>query len=104
MYAVFQLSGFQFKAEEGQTVKVPLQSGDEGTKIDIAEVLMVKAKDKVLVGAPFVEGASIKAEVVGSERDAKVSIYKYKRRTKYRRRAGHRQDFTTLKIKKIVTP
>ena len=103
MYAVFQIAGFQFSGEKGALVKVPHRKEKKGDKIDITEVLLIKDKKKVLVGTPFVEGAKVEAEVVDSGKDDKVLIYKYKRRTKYRRTQGHRQDYTQLKIKKIVT-
>ena len=104
MYAVFQIAGFQYSGEEGALVKVPLQKENQGDKIDISEVLLVKDKDKVLVGTPFVDGAKVEAEVVGAGKNDKVLIYKYKRRTKYRRTQGHRQDFTRIKINKIIAP
>ena len=104
MYAVFQIAGFQYSGEEGALVKVPLQNENQGDKIDISEVLLVRDKDKVLVGTPFVDGAKVEAEVVGAGKNDKVLIYKYKRRTKYRRTQGHRQDFTQIKINKIVAP
>ena len=104
MYAVFQIAGFQYSGEEGALVKVPLQNENQGDKIDISEVLLVRDKDKVLVGTPFVDGATVEAEVVGAGKNDKVLIYKYKRRTKYRRTQGHRQDFTQIKINKIVAP
>lgn len=104
MYAVFQLSGFQFSAEEGSLVKVPLQNSEAGTKLDINEVLLLKSGDKTMVGTPFVADAKIEAEVVGSGKEDKIKIYKYKRRTKYRRSQGHRQDYTEIQINKIVAP
>lgn len=103
MYAVFQIAGFQYSGEEGALLKVPRQKENKGDKIDITEVLLVKDEDKVLVGTPFVEGAKVETEVVGAGKNDKVLIYKYKRRTKYRRTQGHRQDYTQLKINKIVT-
>ena len=104
MYAVFNLSGFQYTAEEGEVLKVPFQSSDAGSKFDINNVLLIKGKDDTLVGTPFIENAKIEAEVMGNGKDDKVLIYKYKRRTKYRRTQGHRQDFTEIKINKIVSP
>jgi large subunit ribosomal protein L21 len=104
MYAVFQMSGFQFSGEEGKVVRVPRQDLEKGNTLDISEVLMVKNKDNVMVGTPFVEGATVKAEVMGSSKDDKVRVYKYKRRTKYRKTIGHRQDYTEIKINKIVLP
>ena len=104
MYAVFQLSGFQFNAEEGAVIKVPLQKTEKGKKIKLEEVLMIKGDDKVLVGTPLVEGAKIEAEVLGHGKYDKIIIYKYKRRTKYRKTQGHRQDFSEIKINKIISP
>ncbi|MFZ5981944.1 MAG: 50S ribosomal protein L21 [Candidatus Zixiibacteriota bacterium] len=104
MYAVFQVGGFQFSGEEGALLKIPRRNEKTGDKVDIPEVLLVKNNDKVLIGTPFVEGARIEAEVMGAGKNDKVLIYKYKRRTKYRRTQGHRQDFTKIKINKIITP
>lgn len=104
MYAVFQISGFQYSASEGDTLRIPLQQVDSGNKLDINEVLLIKNDEDALVGKPFIENAKIEAEVLNSGKDDKVLIYKYKRRTKYRRRQGHRQDFSEIKINKIVTP
>ncbi|MCB2231390.1 50S ribosomal protein L21 [bacterium] len=104
MYAVFQVSGFQYRAEEGEVLQIPLQKVGEGDSIDITDVLLVQNNDAATVGTPFVEGAKVTAEVLRHAKAEKVEIYKYKRRTKYRRRQGHRQDFTEIKINKIVTP
>jgi len=104
MYAVFEVAGFQFRGEAGDVLEVPRRKLAAGDKLDISEVLLVKDNDKVLVGTPYVEGAKIEAEVTGEGKGEKVRIYKYKRRTKYRRRQGHRQDFTKVKINNIVVP
>ncbi len=104
MYAVFQMSGFQFSGEEGDVIQVPLQDHEAGAKVDISEVLLVKNGETSHVGTPFVADAKIEAEVVGHEKDDKVLIYKYKRRTKYRRTQGHREEYSSIKINKIVAP
>jgi large subunit ribosomal protein L21 len=104
MYAMFQVSGFQFRAEEGDTVQIPRQQVSEGDKLDISDVMLIKREDESLIGTPFVDGAKIEAEVVSHGKGDKIEVYKYKRRTKYRRRQGHRQDFTEIKVNKIVTP
>ncbi len=104
MYAVFQLSGFQYTVSEGDVIRVPRQAAEKGGALDISEVLLVKDGESALVGRPFVDDARIEAEVLGEGKDDKVLIYKYKRRTKYRRRQGHRQDYTELKINRIVVP
>ena len=104
MYAVFQVAGFQFRGAKGDVVQIPRQKLTAGDKLDISEVLLVKDDDKVLVGTPFVEGAKIEAEVTDEGKTPKVLVYKYKRRTKYRRRRGHRQDYTEVKINNIIAP
>ena len=104
MYAVFHLSGFQYKGEEGAILKVPLQTDTDGSKLEITEVMLVKTGDSSVVGTPYVEGAKIEAEILGHGKNDKVRVYKYKRRTKYRLTQGHRQDFTEIRINKIVAP
>lgn len=104
MLAVFQLSGYQYSASEGETIRVPRQETPAGGKLNITEVLLVKDNDRALVGRPFIEAAAVEAEIVGTGKTDKVLVYKYKRRTKYRRRYGHRQDYTDLKITRIVAP
>lgn len=104
MYAVFQVSGFQYRAEEGEVLQIPLQKAGQGETLDLTDVLLVQHNDAATIGTPFVEGAKIQAEILRHGKGDKVEIYKYKRRTKYRRRQGHRQDFTEIKVNKIVTP
>ena len=104
MYAVFNISGFQYSVEEGEVLKIPLQDVKVGDKIDINEVMLIKGNDDAVVGSPYIENARIQAEVLSHGKDDKVLIYKYKRRTKYRRRQGHRQDYSEVKINKIVSP
>lgn len=104
MYAMIQVAGFQFRAEEGATLRVPQQKAEVGSKLNLDQVMLVKKNDESLIGTPYVDGAKVEAEVVGHTKGEKIHIYKYKRRTKYRRRQGHRQDYTDIKINKIVTP
>ncbi|UCG60545.1 MAG: 50S ribosomal protein L21 [Candidatus Zixiibacteriota bacterium] len=104
MYAVFKLSGIQFSAEEGEIIKAPLQNAKQGAKIDITDILLVKDKGRTLIGTPYVANAKIQAEVIEHGKSDKVLVYKYKRRTKYRRTQGHRQKYSEVKINKIVAP
>ena len=104
MQAVFQLSGFQFNVEDGEVLKVPRQKAKVGDSFDIDEILMVKGKKTTLVGTPTVDGAKIEAVLLGNGRSDKVTVFKFKRRTKYRRTTGHSQDYSEIKIKKIVAP
>lgn len=102
MLAIFKLGAHQFQCEKGDVLKVSKIDREVGDKLEIKEILMLKDKDEVIVGKPLVENASIEAEIVGAGKDDKVLIYKYKRRTKSRRTQGHRQDFTKIKINKII--
>ncbi len=104
MYAVFQLSGCQFSVEEGAVIKAPFQNAEKGSKIDITEVLLVKDNHDAMIGSPYVDGARVEAEVLDNGKSDKVRVYTYKRRTKYRRRHGHRQQYSEIKINKIVVP
>jgi len=104
MQAVFQLSGFQFDVEEGEVLKVPRQKAKVGDSFDIDEILLVKDKETTTIGTPTVEGAKIEAVLLGNGRSDKVTVFKFKRRTKYRRTTGHSQDYSEIKIKKIVIP
>ena len=102
LYAVFKLSGFQFGAEEGEVLRVPRQQASEGDTIDISEVLMLKDNDDTRIGTPLVDSAKVEAEVLSHGKADKVVVYKYKRRTKYRRTRGHRQDYSEIRIKRIA--
>lgn len=104
MYAVFQIDGFQYRAEEGAIIRVPLQSAKAGEKVELGDILLVKEDDSAIIGTPFVAGAKIQAEVVGLTRGEKLMTFKYKRRTKSRRTHGHKQDYTEIKVTKIVSP
>jgi len=101
MLAVFKVGGHQFQGEKGDVLRVSKLNLKDGEKLEIKEVLLLKDKDDVTVGTPFIENAAVEAEVVSSGKDDKVLIYKFKRRTKYRRTQGHRQDFTEIKINNI---
>ena len=102
MFAVVEIAGKQMRVEKGATVRVPLLDAEEGSKHSFGDVLLVSGEGKTQVGQPHVGGASVEATVVGHGRDAKVIVFKMKRRKKYRRRNGHRQDFTQLQIDDIA--
>ncbi len=104
MYAVFQIAGFQYTAEEGATLKIPHQKAEVGTKFDINEILLIRDQDRTLTGTPLIEKAKIEAEILGRGRAEKQVVYKYKRRTKYRRTQGHRQDYSEIRVNKIIAP
>ena len=98
MFAVFQSGGKQHRVAEGDVVKLELLGAEAGEEVVFDKVLMVANGDDVNVGAPYVDGGQVKAEVVRNERDKKVRIIKFKRRKDYLKRQGHRQWFTEVKI------
>lgn len=101
MYAVIRDRGAQYRVEEGQTLDVALMEAEPGEQVTLSEVLMVGGTDDVKIGAPLIANASVIAEVIGEARGEKIVVFKYKRKKRYRRRTGHRQDYTRLQIKEI---
>lgn len=104
MYAVIETGGTQFTVEVGHQVRVPQIDGSVGDKITLDKVLIISDGNDPKIGTPYLENASVDAELTAQDKAEKVTIYKYKRRTKYRRTKGHRQPFTELKILKINAP
>ena len=103
MIAVIKTGGKQYKVSEKDKIKVEKVEGDEGKNIVFDQILMVaddKGKD-VKVGAPIVSGAKVKAKVLRQARAKKVEVVKYKNKTRYKRKAGHRQLFTEVEILEI---
>lgn len=98
MFAVIKTGGKQYKVTEGDKLVVEKLEGDAGSKITFDQVLMVGTDKGVKVGAPVVEGASVTAELVETSRGDKVMVIKKTRRNTYRRRRGHRQTETLVKI------
>ena len=101
MYAIIEAGGLQYQVAEGDVIRVPMHIAQPGETQEFDQVLLVVDGEDAQVGTPTVEGARVEAEVVDQGRDDKVLVFKKKRRTKYRRMRGHRQDFTDLKIGKI---
>lgn len=97
MYAVIRTGGKQYRVSEGDRLRVEKLPGDVGSKVELDEVLMLGG-DKVSVGKPLVEGAKVSAEIVGQDRAKKLVIFKFRRRKNHRRKKGHRQYYTELKI------
>jgi large subunit ribosomal protein L21 len=97
-YAIFSTGGQQFKAEPGLIVRVPHLEAEPGAKVTFDHVLLTSDGKDVTTGKPTVKGAKVTAEVVRHGKDKKVRIFRFARRTGYRRKAGHRQEFTEVKI------
>ena len=97
MYAVIKTGGKQYRVSEGARVRVEKLPGAVGDKVELTDVLMLGG-EKVSVGAPLVKGAAVTAEIVAQDKAKKVIVFKMKRRKNYRRKTGHRQPFTELKV------
>jgi large subunit ribosomal protein L21 len=102
MYAVIKTGGKQYRVSSGEKLKVELLPAEVGAAVQFAEVLAIGEGDSVKVGAPFIDGASVKATVVAQGRGDKVHIFKMRRRKHYRKSQGHRQSYTEVQIDEIV--
>jgi large subunit ribosomal protein L21 len=101
MFSIVEQDGFQFKVSQGDTIRVPLMDAEKGSEISLEKVLLVGDKDGVKVGTPVVSGAVVKAKVLDHEKGDKIIIMKKKRRKTYKRRTGHRQQYTKIEIVSI---
>lgn len=99
MYAIVKIGGFQYRATPNGVLRVPRIDSEVGTELTLDNVLLYSSGDSVEVGTPVVEGKALKAEVVRHGREDKVTVFKKKRRKKYRRKNGHRQLFTEIRVK-----
>ena len=97
-YAIFKAAGEQVKAEEGDLLRVPKLEGEPGAKVTFDEVLLSADGETIKTGQPTVKGAKVSAEIVRHGRGEKLFVFKFKKRKKYRRKTGHRQDFTEIKV------
>jgi large subunit ribosomal protein L21 len=101
MHAVIKTGGKQYRVAPSDTIVVEKLDGEAGACVALNEVLMVTDGAKVELGAPFVSGATVSAEIVQQMRGDKIIIFKKRRRQNYRRKNGHRQNYTVLKITEI---
>lgn len=98
MYAVIATGGKQYRVAPGETLEVEKLGHAAGASLDFTEVLLVADGEQIKVGVPHVAGARVTAEVVADVKGDKLTIYKYRRRKGYRRKTGHRQTYTKIKI------
>jgi large subunit ribosomal protein L21 len=101
MYAVILTGGKQYKVAPGDVVKVEKLEAKKGDTVEIKDVYMIADGDKVSVGKPTLASAMVTAEVMGDVKGEKILIFKHRRRKGYRNTKGHRQNYTTLKVKDI---
>jgi len=103
MYAVVKIKNQQYRVEPDHLLTVPSLESEVGQTINFDEVLLLKDGNEVRVGEPLLPGCSVAAEIVRHGRSRKIVVFKKKRRKNYRRKKGHRQPFTEILIKEIVT-
>ena len=101
MYAIVDIAGKQFKVEKDKFVYAPLMDGDEGSKVDFKDVLLVDNGGKVKVGTPNVQGTSVSGKILEHGKGDKVIVFKKKRRKGYQVRNGHRQQYSKILIENI---
>jgi len=97
MYAVIKTGGKQYRVSEGDRLRVEKIVGAKGDTIELAEVLMLGG-ERVAIGSPLVSGAKVSAEIIGQGLGKKIVVFKMRRRKRYRRKNGHRQPFTELRV------
>ncbi|MDR0598692.1 MAG: 50S ribosomal protein L21 [Treponema sp.] len=105
MYALVEFKGKQYRAEKGAALKVDRIDAEPGSRLDIDSVLLLSRGEEgagVTVGTPYVPGARVSAVVESHERDKKIIVFKYKPKKDYRRKQGHRQSYSIIKIEDIA--
>lgn len=102
-YAIVESGGKQYRAVEGSTIEVDRLPVQAGETLELSEVLLVSDEGDIQIGTPTVAGTKVRATVIGEVKAAKVIVFKYKTRERYRRKQGHRQKYTRLQIDEIVS-
>ena len=100
-YAIVHTGGKQCRVKAGDVIRVETIPGDEGDFVELEDIRMLCMDGDVTVGAPSVAGAKVTAQIVGAGRGEKVTVFRYKPKTRYRRKNGHRQPYTDLRITNI---
>lgn len=101
MYAIIRTGDKQFRVQPGSTIRVPALAAEVGETVTFDEVLLASADGDVRIGAPVIEGAAVTGEVVAHGKGEKIIVFKWKRRKNYRRKQGHRQKYTEVRIGEI---
>lgn len=102
IYAIIETGGKQYRVNPGQTIDVERLAVAEGDTVELDRVLLIADGDRVVVGAPTVDGAKVVATAKGEGRGKKIIVFRYKPKVRYRKKTGHRQSYTRLVIDKIV--
>jgi large subunit ribosomal protein L21 len=101
-YAIVEDGGKQYRAVEGATIEVDRYDSEVGEQIDLDRVLLVADGDDIAIGTPYLPGVKIEATVLGHIKGPKVVVFRYKPKERYRRKTGHRQQYTRLRIDSIL--
>jgi large subunit ribosomal protein L21 len=101
MYAVVATGGKQYKVQAGEVLRVEKISGDIGDPVSFDQVLMLSDGEQLKIGRPVLNGAVVSGQIVEQDKNKKILIWKFKRRKRYRRKNGHRQPFTAIRIDRI---
>ena len=104
MYAVIETGGKQYRVQPGETVVVETLPGESGDAVTFNRVLLISDDESVAVGRPIIDGARVTGQIVEQTLGEKLTVYKFKRRKNYRKRNGHRQQYTAVKIENVVGP
>lgn len=102
MYAIILTGGKQYRVQEGDVLSVEKIDAEPNTEVELDKVLAVSKDDNIVVGSPYVEGAKVKATILEHGKGKKVIVYKYKAKKNYRRKKGHRQPYTKIKVQNII--
>ena len=103
-YAVVQTGGKQYRVQQGDIFDVEWLDAEVGSSVYLEDVRLISDSDDIIVGMPKVEGAAVKAQVIEQGRGTKIVVFKYKAKTRYRRKSGHRQRYSRLKVDAILLP
>ncbi len=104
MYAVVNTGGKQYRVQNGQVFRVEKLPGEIGSPVTFDQVLLYSDGNELKVGQPLVEGVAVRGHIVEQDREKKIIVFKYKRRKRYRRKQGHRQYYTAIKVDGIGSP
>lgn len=103
MYAIIRDRGMQYRVEQGQVLTIDLlDEAEPGSQIELGEVLLVGDGETIKVGSPVLSGAKVRAEVLREAKGDKIVVFRYRNKKRYRRRTGHRQRYTQIKISEII--
>ena len=101
MYAIIKTGGKQHKVSEGEMINIEKIRGNKGDEVVFSEILMVADEGNIRVGTPLLEGVQVVGEIIAQTKAAKITVFRMKRRKGYHKKTGHRQQLTSMKIKKI---